>query len=532
MSSQEKYTTISPAEFFKRNPELAGFSNPSRALYQTVRELVENALDATDVHGILPSLKIEIALVDEVRQIYRVSVEDNGIGIPPHVIPNAFARVLYSSKYVLRQSRGMYGLGVKAAVLYSQMYQERALEVVSSPKGSKRLYMFKLKIDVVKNEPIILERRSVENPTGWHGTIVTIHLVGDWIRSKSKILEYIKRTYIITPYAEIVFKDPEGNVHYFERLTNKIPKPPKEVKPHPYGVDIEQIKYMIHQMDGKPMKLREFLIKEFQHVGEATADEILNKSGLRAGLEISKLTDADIARLVEALKKLEKLKPPSPEALSVIGEDLIELGLRKSFKPEFVAAVTRKPKAYQGHPFIVEVGIAYGGAITPQPEPVVLRYANKIPLIYDEGSDVMYKVVVKEIDWKRYGIEGDQYPLVVMIHLCSTKVPYKSAGKESVSDVEEIEREIKNAVQEVARKLERYISEKKKEMEAKMKLITYLKYIPEVSQSLATFIANKRDMQSDVYKELKAALTNLVLKRLNLNDVEKLQLDAYKVEEL
>ncbi|MCQ4384375.1 MAG: DNA topoisomerase VI subunit B, partial [Sulfolobales archaeon] len=161
-----------------------------------------------------------------------------------------------------------------------------------------------------------------------------------------------------------------------------------------------------------------------------------------------------------------------------------------------------------------------------------LRYANKIPLIYDEGSDVMYKVVVKEIDWKRYGIEGDQYPLVVMIHLCSTKVPYKSAGKESVSDVEEIEREIKNAVQEVARKLERYISEKKKEMEAKMKLITYLKYIPEVSQSLATFIANKRDMQSDVYKELKAALTNLVLKRLNLNDAEKLQLDAYKVEEL
>jgi len=163
-------------------------------------------------------------------------------------------------------------------------------------------------------------------------------------------------------------------------------------------------------MDGKPMKLREFLIKEFQHVGEATADEILNKSALRADLEISKLTDADIARLVEALKKLEKLKPPSPEALSVIGEDLIELGLRKSFNPEFVAAVTRKPKAYQGHPFIVEVGIAYGGAITPQPEPVVLRYANKIPLIYDEGSDVMYKVVVKEIDWKRYGIEGESVP--------------------------------------------------------------------------------------------------------------------------
>jgi DNA topoisomerase-6 subunit B len=532
MSSQEKYTTISPAEFFKRNPELAGFSNPSRALYQTVRELVENALDATDVHGILPTVKVEISLVDEARQIYRVNVEDNGIGIPPHVVPNAFARVLYSSKYVLRQSRGMYGLGVKAAVLYSQMYQERPLEVVTSPKGSKRIYMFKLKIDIMKNEPVVLEKRSIDNPNGWHGTNVTIHLVGDWQRSKSKILEYIKRTYIITPYAEFVFKDPEGNVHYFERLTNKIPKPPKEVKPHPYGVDIEQIKYMIHQKDGKAIKLRDFLINEFQHVGEATADEILQKAGLRGSIEIHRLTDEQIAKLVEAMKNLEKLRPPSPESLSVIGEDLIELGLKKSFNPEFVAAVTRKPKAYQGHPFIVEVGIAYGGDIVPQPEPIVLRYANKIPLIYDEGSDVIYKVATKEIDWKNYGIEGDQYPLVVMVHLCSTKVPYKSAGKESISDVEEIEREIKNAIQEVARRLERYISEKRKEMEAKMKLITYLKYIPEVSQSLAAFVVNKRDTQNDVYKELKLKLTDLVFQRLGLDESMKAQIDAYKVEEL
>jgi len=249
MSTPEKFATISPAEFFKRNPELAGFSNPSRALYQTVRELMENSLDATDVHGILPTIKINISLVDQEKQIYRVNIEDNGIGIPPHVVPNAFARVLYSSKYVLRQTRGMYGLGVKAAVLYSQMYQERPVEVVTSPRGSKRLYTFKLKIDIVKNEPIVLERRSIENQSGWHGTSVTIYILGDWPKAKPRILDYLKRTYIITPYAEIVFRDPEGNVYYYERLTNKIPKPPKEVKPHPYGVDIEQIKYMIHMKD-------------------------------------------------------------------------------------------------------------------------------------------------------------------------------------------------------------------------------------------------------------------------------------------
>jgi len=172
VSLKEKFTSISPAEFFKRNPELAGFSNPARAMYQALRELVENALDATDVHGILPSVKISIDRASQEKEIYRVSVEDNGIGIPPHVVPDAFGRVLYSSKYVIRQTRGMYGLGVKAAVLYSQMYQDRPIEVVTSPMGSKRLYTFKLKIDVTKNEPIIYEKASVNNETGFHGTIV------------------------------------------------------------------------------------------------------------------------------------------------------------------------------------------------------------------------------------------------------------------------------------------------------------------------------------------------------------------------
>ena len=532
MSTPEKFATISPAEFFKRNPELAGFSNPSRALYQTVRELVENSLDATDVHGILPSIKINITLVDQEKQIYRVNVEDNGIGIPPHVVPNAFARVLYSSKYVLRQTRGMYGLGVKAAVLYSQMYQERPVEVVTSPRGSKRLYMFKLKIDIVKNEPIILERRSIENPNGWHGTSVTIFMVGDWPKAKSRILEYLKRTYLITPYAEIVFRDPEGNVYYYERLTNKIPKPPKEVKPHPYGVDIEQIKYMIHAKDGKDVKLRDFLINEFQSIGEVTADEILKNAGLKGSTSIHSLTDEQIAKLVDAMKKVPKLKPPSPDALSVIGEDLIELGLTKVFNPEFVAAVTRKPKAYQGHPFIVEAGIAYGGAIPAMNEPLVLRYANKIPLIYDEGSDVIYKVATKEIDWSRYGIEGEQFQLVVMVHLSSTKVPYKSAGKESIAEVEEIEKEIKNAIMEVARKMLKYIIKKRKEEEARMKLITYLKYTPEVSKSLAVFLTDKRDINVPQYNEIKQKLLELVLKKLSLDGNTVQEIEKYKVEEI
>ncbi len=525
----EKFASISPAEFFKRNPELAGFSNPARALYQALREMVENSLDATDVHEILPSIKIIIDLIDQDKQIYKLTVEDNGIGIPPHVVPDAFGRVLYSSKYVIRQTRGMYGLGVKAAVLYSQMYQDRPVEIMTSPINSKRIYFFKLKIDVTKNEPIIYERSSILNDKGFHGTSVTLYLLGDWQRSKARIYEYIKRTYIVAPYAEFFFKDPEGNVVYYKRLTTKIPEPPKEVKPHPYGVDIELLKNMIAKQKND-YEVKDFLTKEFQSVGDVTALKILEMAKINPDKKIKSLKDDELARLTEAMKKFEDFRPPSPDALSVIGADLIELSLKNMFNPEFVAALTRKPKAYQGHPFIVEVGIAYGGAIQPMEEPLVLRYANKIPLIYDEKSDVIWKVV-EEIDWKRYGIEEEQKPLVVMVHLCSTKVPYKSAGKESIADVEEIEKEIKNGIMEVARKLRLYISEKKKEEEARKKMLTYLKYIPEIARSLAVFATDdKKELIPKVQDEIQSKLFEIVKKKLDVKDEEEYKM--YRVEAL
>ncbi|PVU76974.1 DNA topoisomerase VI subunit B, partial [Acidianus hospitalis] len=152
------------------------------------------------------------------------------------------------------------------------------------------------------------------------------------------------------------------------------------------------------------------------------------------------------------------------------------------------------------------------------------------PLIYDEKSDVIWKVV-EEIDWKRYGIEEEQKPLVVMVHLCSTKVPYKSAGKESIADVEEIEKEIKNGIMEVSRKLRLYISEKKKEEEARKKMLTYLKYIPEIARSLAVFATDdKKELIPKVQDEIQSKLFEIVKKKLDVKDEEEYKM--YKVEAL
>lgn len=516
--SVERFKSLSPAEFFYRNREIAGFSNPVRALYQTVRELVENALDATDSHGILPSIKVVISQEssnDKKTNVYTVTVEDNGIGIPPHHIPNAFGQLLYSSKYILRQTRGMFGLGAKMAVLYGQMTTGKPVEVISSPINSRRIYAFKVLIDIKSNKPIVLFKASYSKNNNWHGTVVKVHVEGDWSRSRSKIYEYLRRTAIIAPYAELVFSDPEGNTIYFQRSTDLMPVPPREVRPHPHGVDIEMLKMMLHTT--KTTNLRDFLIKEFQSVGSITADRVLSMAGLDPGLNPRKLNITQIGKLVKVLKEYERFKPPRGDHLSFMGEDIIKTGLKSILKPEFVTAVTRKPSVYEGHAFIIEVGLAYGGEIKPTDKPTLLRYANKIPLLYDEKSDVAYKVIDENIDWSYYGISFPA-PLVILVHICSTKIPYKGVGKESIAEVPEIEKEMESALREAVRRLKSYVTMKRREIEEAERAVSIAKYIPEVAYSLSKIV---NGVKQEHLEKILLKMLNQKLKRLQLNTLDE-----------
>ncbi len=511
---REQFKALSPAEFFARYREIAGFSNPVRALYQTVRELVENAFDATETHGILPNIKVIIRRSVENPSHYTITVEDNGIGIPPQHVPEAFGRVLYSSKYVLRQTRGMFGLGVKAAIIYSQMTTGRAVEVITSQPGLKRIYYFKIRIDLQKNKPIVLERGSWRKSRDWHGTIVSITIEGDWSRARQKVIEYMRRTAVITPYANIVFVTPDGEVYYYKRTIETLPPPPKEVKPHPYGVDLEYLKALKETTSSPTIK--DMLIESFQGVGDKTAENVLNRAGLDPSTPPKELTDNDMVKLAKALKSYPDFRPPKADALSPLGEEIIKAGLQRIFNPEFVEAVTRKPSAYQGHPFIVEVGIAYGGNIPASNEPILLRYANKIPLLYDEKSDVSWKVV-SETDWSLYNVSFPA-PIIVLTHICSTKVPFKGVGKESVADVPEVERELRLALREVARRLRLYLSKKLKEEEVKRKLSVLVRYIPEIARGLS--IIAKDIMGDNVGAIVTEKLVNIVSKKTSIDKQE------------
>ena len=217
--AQATFEEISASDFFYRNRDIAGFTNPSRAVFAAIRELVENSLDATEIEKIPPDIYVRLSFEGEATketQIYKLRVEDNGSGIQPRFIPSAFGQVLFGSKYKLKQTRGTFGLGGKMAVLYGQITTHQPA-FVTSCTGQAKIYSFKLMIDIQRNRPIILDRKIQINNDNWRGTIVEFALEGDYLRAMPKILDYFKQTAMVNPYANLTFVDPKGRLYKFTR---------------------------------------------------------------------------------------------------------------------------------------------------------------------------------------------------------------------------------------------------------------------------------------------------------------------------
>ncbi len=593
--TKETFSQISPSEFFYRNRDLAGFSNPTRSLYTSVREFVENALDACDQKKILPDIHLSIKAVDPEQpdpKSYILSVKDNGPGIEPKHVPLAFGTVLYGSKFGLKQARGMFGLGATMAILYGQITTNKPVTVKSSADG-KTQDEFVMLLDIQKNKPIIQKHTTKE--TSKTGLSVSIVLEGDYSKAGTKIRDYVSQTSLITPYASITFEDPSGEKFHFPRIVKEMPSPPTVIKPHPHGIDVETIRRMIvdthYQIPivdnsmitkvrselglqrknlnpqgildraqkkwsnlSRPVRtviammsflnldfdklgkiriddldiankkltywsfgeskssiaeldpdspyykqlantvqgdtLHSFLTKRFQRVGPTTADKFCEFAKFKSEKRIGSMTNEELVRLADALQKFEEFLSPDPSCLAPLGEEPLAKGMMKFFNPEFASVIQRSASAYSGFPFVVEMGIAYGGDI-PATGLKVYRFANRIPLLYDEGSDVVLKIV-NEMDWSRYKIKGEP-PLVIVSHICSTRIPYKTVGKENVADRPELERELKNALQYLARKLAVHMSRKGMADMAKKRANLYSKYVPLIAQFVTELSGNKKE---------------------------------------
>src|SRR4030066_1207167 len=494
------FEEISASDFFYRNRDIAGFTNPSRAIFAAIRELVENSLDAAESERMPPDIYVRLSFESEASkdtQIYTLRVEDNGCGIQPRFIPSAFGQVLYGSKYKLKQMRGTFGLGGKMAVLYGQIMTHQPAYVTSGT-GSSKIYSFKLMIDIQRNRPIILDRKVLINKEQWHGTIVEFALEGDYLRARPKILDYFKQTAMVNPYANLTFVDPKGRLYKFTRVTADMPEPPKETLPHPYGVDVELLQRLI-QITPYKTKL-EFLKHHFHRVGDITAQKFLEFSSLSPSKNPKRLSHEEIVRLMHMLKKYKEFLPPDASCLSPLGEDLFKAGIIKELKPEIAVVHQRKPATYAGHPFIIETAIAYGGEIPKRGSFILYRSANRIPLLYDEASDVSMRVITA-MNWRRYKVTPDM-PIAIVVHICSTKVPYKTVGKEFIADRPEVRGEVANELREVGRQLQHFLSKREHVDKERKRLSIFAKYLPKIAE-FSSILAGKEKLP-DVEKLIKS----------------------------
>ncbi len=502
----EKQQEISVAEFFERNKQILGFDSPTRAILTAVKEAVDNALDACEESAVLPDVRVEIKQGASDNEFLMI-VEDNGPGIVKENLGKIFGSLLYGSRFhAVRQARGQQGIGISATVLYGQLTTGKHAIVASKIGKGRPAYRIELAIDTKKNAPEIISR-DVESWEKDNGTRIEIPLVGRYIKGKQSPFEYLRATAIVNPHARFTFIEPDGTTTHFERVHDELPAPAKEIKPHPLGIEIGTLLRMARSYQG--YKLSAFLTQEFSSVGSRTAAEILKTAGLSDSVHPKKLNREDAKALLDAFPKVRIMSPPT-DCLSPIGEVLVKRGLKKETEdvsPEFIVSTTRPAAVYSGHPFIIEAGIVYGGTL-PKEEPVkVLRFGNRVPLLYQQGACALTHAM-EDMDWRRYGFEqrgGKGLPVgpaIITVHIAATKVPFTSESKEAVADVEEILKEVKLALQEVARNLGRHLAKRTKREKTREKFILITKVLPKIAEKSAHIVGRSTPKLDKVLCEI------------------------------
>ncbi len=482
----EEFKELSASEFFRRNKQMLGFSGKIRSLTIVFHELITNSLDACEEAGILPDITIELKRLG--KDHYLLKHADNGPGIPEEYITKVYCQMFAGSKFRNIQSRGQQGLGCSGCVLLSQMTTGQPVKIRSRYKNGDELKGVEMtvKLDVKKNTGIILSRKEFETDRTGSGIEIEFKDVS-YSMSEQGAYEYIRRTVIGNPHAKIVFKDPSGRKYTFERATDEIPPLPKEVLPHPKGVTADDLIYLCKSTNKK--KLKNLLMDSLSRVSSAKIKEIEEATGIDMKKRPKSVTWDEAEAIVNQFDKMKFMAPPT-SGLKPIGGDQIEKGINEILLPEFSTALTRKPQAYRGGvSFIIEVGIAYGGkagrTIGNQKKAEIMRFANRVPLTFDQGSCAITEAL-KSIDWRRYGIRDlDNAPISVFVNIISTNVPYLSTGKQSIAPEEEIVREIRQATMKVARKLEKYIRAKKAAKNEEMRAKVFEDLVPVILKQSA-----------------------------------------------
>jgi len=502
-----KQREIAVSEFFAKNRHLLGFDNPSKALLTTVKEAVDNSLDACEEANILPVIHVTIDPVGEDR--FRITVQDNGPGILKQEIPRVFGSLLYGSKFHrLRQSRGQQGIGISAAGMYGQITTGKPVIVVSR-HGNRRsaAHRFAILLDTKTNMPVISRDEEVEWEES-HGTMVEIELEATYKGGRHSVDGYLWQVALANPHVELHYKPPKGDPVDIERATREMPVEAKEIKPHPRGVELGHLMKMLKET--KSRNLGGFLTKDFSRVSSRVAQEIVEGAKLKLTMSPNRAHRDAAEVLYRSIQKTKIMNPPT-NCLSPIGEKQLIKSLESRHEPEFVCAVSRPPAVYRGNPFLIEAALAYGGSEFSGDEPARLyRLANRVPLQYQRSACAVTKSVI-DVAWKGYRVQQSRgalpvAPMAILVHIASVWVPFTSESKEAIASYPEISKEIRLAIQECGRKLAKYIRRGQRLADSEKKKSYIEKYIPHIGIALQEILGLSDRKRATTESKLKIIL--------------------------
>jgi DNA topoisomerase-6 subunit B len=576
-SMAAKQRDISVSEFFAKNRHLLGFDNPRKALLTTVKEAVDNSLDACEEAGILPDITVVIEDLQPDRPAsakqsrYRVTVVDNGPGIVRKQVENVFGRLLFGSKFHrLKMSRGQQGIGISAAGMYGLITTGKPMLIQTRPDARKPAHHIELAMNTKTNRAeVTVDQESDDFPLARlrtlssatreladkgellsqaaypTGTCVSIELEGKYQRGRGSVDEFLELTAIANPHARFTLVRPTrvteeeddapllkkgqraegrgpskdtpstapetagassstlgpepsalaqhtrdlGALVVFPRAVSQLPPETKEIQPHPRGVELGTLLQMVkdYEQAEKGGTLYHFLQNRFCRVSGPTAASFCEKIGATSRTKAADVEPPQIEKLFKEFMD-SKLAPPPTDCLAPVGVAQLLKGMHKGVRAEFYAASSREAAVYRGRPFLIEAAIAYGGELPGDDAARVIRFANRVPLLFQQSACSSFKAVT-ECNWRNYDLQQPRGglpvgPLVIMIHMASVWVPFTSESKEAIADYDEIRKEMKLALMECGRKLGTYLRKRAAMRRQGERRDVFERYIGEISSAI------------------------------------------------
>lgn len=493
-----KITKSSTAEYFAKNLQQVGFSSPLKAVLTTLKEAVDNSLDACEAAGILPDLLVEISKVGtgstKNTDLIRIVVEDNGPGIEAEDLAKVYGEYLASSKFGRGTcSRGQQGIGISAATTWAQMTNARGVNVVSKTKKMRKAISAQVDVDIKSNTGVLKNRETFD----WdreHGTRCEFILDGRiQLNGDGGLVTYIEGTILVNPHMTITYKLMENDFVTINRVSQEVPQVPEASLPHPHTFKLGE--FITHATLFGKVTLSKFLKTGFSRISDQSIQEFTKKGLPKSLLEkpLTSLSEEDFKKVFQAVQNTD-LMAPSTRSVLTVGEEALSKSITRLGEIDFFAVVTRKPTICDFKPVVVEVALArFKDRNQESDSPVtLLRFANRVPLQFDK-SGCAITWAIESVNWKAYGLgqPKDSLPLgpyIFAVSIVSPFIKFKNASKETIDASEELVAEIRLALIQAGQKLSRHIKKEVKEADLERKLAHIEQFGPILVEGLARII--------------------------------------------